>query len=65
MSLGQLIFAIATLYSARGDQIPLFGYAAFGLTVVQYAWMSFVNLLANSMCPQYGTMFLVEVQVAG
>ncbi|KAH7136981.1 putative pogo transposable element [Dactylonectria estremocensis] len=60
VSLAQLGFAIATLYRTRGDQIDLYGYAAFGLTVAPYAWMSFVNLAGNIMCPQYDTMFVVE-----
>ncbi|RYP74288.1 hypothetical protein DL771_003109 [Monosporascus sp. 5C6A] len=60
VALGQLIFAIVTLYRTRGDQIELYGYAAFGLTVVPFAWMSFLNLLANAICPEYSTKFLVE-----
>jgi hypothetical protein len=60
ISIGQLIFAITTLYSIRGNQISIFGYAAFGLTAAQYAWMSFVNLLENLLCPQYSAVFLVN-----
>ncbi|KAM7196255.1 hypothetical protein V8F20_007095 [Naviculisporaceae sp. PSN 640] len=60
VSVGQLSFACFTLYRIRGDQITRFGYAAFSLTVVQYAWMSFLNLLGNMMRPEYPTMFLVE-----
>ncbi|KAM6523095.1 hypothetical protein FSOLCH5_003714 [Fusarium solani] len=60
VSLVQLGFAIATLYRTQGDQIDLYGYAAFGLTVVPYAWMSFINLVGNIMCPQYDTMFIIE-----
>jgi hypothetical protein len=56
----QLIYAITTLYRTRGDQIAIFGYAAFGLTVTQYAWMSFVNLLGNWVCPHYPSLYLVE-----
>ena len=60
ISIGQLVFAISTLYRTRGDQIALFGYAAFGLTVTPYAVMSLVNLLGCLLCPQYSTVFLVE-----
>lgn len=59
ISIGQLLFSVATLYRTRGDQVELFGYAAFGLTVTPYAWMSLVNLLGNFMTPQYSTKFLV------
>jgi hypothetical protein len=60
ISVAQLIFACVTLYRTRGDQIEVFGYAAFGLTVAQYAWMSFVNLVGNVLCPQYPTTFFVD-----
>lgn len=60
VSVAQLLFAISTLYRTRGDQVDLYGYAAFGLTVTPYAWMSFINLLGNLMRPQYDTMFVVE-----
>ncbi|KAK1968280.1 hypothetical protein LY78DRAFT_544370, partial [Colletotrichum sublineola] len=56
----QLVFAISTLYRARGDQIERYGYAAFGLTVVPYAWMSLINLLGNFLCPKYDTIYVVE-----
>jgi hypothetical protein len=60
VSIAQLLIATSTLYRTRGDQVDLYGYAAFGLTVAPYAWMSFINLLGNLMCPQYDTMFVVE-----
>jgi hypothetical protein len=56
----QLCFAITTLYKAQGDQIHRYGYAAFGLTVVQYAVMSAFNILGNLMRPQYPAVYLVE-----
>jgi hypothetical protein len=56
----QLCFAITTLYKTRGDQIYRYGYAAFGLTVVQYAIMSAFNILGNLMRPQYPAVYLVE-----
>ena len=64
IALGQLLFAINTLYETRGDQITRYGYAAFGLTVAPYAWMSFINLLGNLVCPDYPTMYLVENSVS-
>lgn len=59
-SLVQLLFAIATLYQTRGDQVERYGYAAFGFTVIPYAWMSVINLVGNIMCPQYENIFVVE-----
>ncbi|KAH0537363.1 hypothetical protein FGG08_005842 [Glutinoglossum americanum] len=52
-----------TIYRSKGNQIHIYGYAAFGLTVTQYALMSLVNLLGNLMCPQYPVMYLVESEV--
>ena len=62
IALGQLAFAVATLYRSRGDQIERYGYAAFGLTVIQYALMSVINLMGNLICPQYPAVYLVESQ---
>lgn len=58
----QLVFALVTLYRTRGDQITMFGYAAFGLTVAQYAWMSLLNLIGSLVCPSYPIIFLIESQ---
>src|SRR6185436_6782130 len=60
ISVLQLLFAISTLYRTRGNQLDVYGYAAFGLTVTPYAWMTLINLLGNLLCPQYDTMFIVE-----
>jgi hypothetical protein len=54
------MWATITIYQARGDQVQRYGYAAFGLTVVPYAFMSVVNGAANFITPQYATMSLVR-----
>ena len=58
--MGQLAFAVTTIYRTRGDQTKQYGYAAFGLTVTQYALMSLINLLGNLICPQYPALYLVR-----
>lgn len=60
ISIGQLLYSVLTLYETRGNQLAVFGYAAFGLTVTPYFWMSLVNLLGNLMCPQYPSIFIVN-----
>ena len=60
VSLGQTLFAVATIYRTRGDQISKYGYAAFGLTVIPYAWMSLINLFGNLIRPEYPALYLVE-----
>jgi hypothetical protein len=59
-SLIQAVWATVTLYRARGSQIETYGYAAFGLTVAPYAFMSVVNIFANLVMPEYPAMFLVH-----
>lgn len=60
ISIGQLLFSVLTLYETRGNQVAVFGYAAFGLTAAPYFWMSLINLLGNLMCPQYPNIFVVN-----
>ncbi|KAF2117150.1 hypothetical protein BDV96DRAFT_19591 [Lophiotrema nucula] len=59
IALAQAVFAVKTLYEARGDQINEYGYAAFGLTVAPYALMSLVNLLGALSRPEYDAIYLV------
>jgi hypothetical protein len=63
IALGQAIYAITTLYRARGDQISEFGYVAFGLTVTPYLIMSVCNLLGSLACPEYSEIYLVESSI--
>ncbi|OAL43643.1 hypothetical protein IQ07DRAFT_592970 [Pyrenochaeta sp. DS3sAY3a] len=59
----QVVFGIITLYRTRGRQIEQFGYAAFGLTVLPYALMSLINLLANILQPDYPALYIVESEL--
>jgi hypothetical protein len=56
----QVVFACLTLYRTKGDQVEMYGYAAFGLTVIPYATMSILNLTANLLTPEYPTLFMVQ-----
>ena len=59
----QTLYASATLYQTRGDQIQRYGYAAFGLTVAPYLLMSIVNLLSTMLTPDYPCLYLVRSEV--
>ena len=59
----QALYACATLYETRGDQIERYGYAAFGLTVAPYLVMSIINLIGTVLTPDYSTMFMVESEI--
>ena len=63
LSLTQLGFACATLYRARGSQLQQYGYAAFSLTVMPYAIMSFINLTGNLVMPNYPAIYMVRSEV--
>ncbi|KAG0644213.1 hypothetical protein HOY80DRAFT_1013714 [Tuber brumale] len=59
----QIIISIFTLYSSSSDQVNLYGYAAFGFSVIPYTIMSFLNAIANSIEADYDTLFMVESEV--
>jgi len=59
----QSIWAIITIYQARGDQVKQYGYAAFGLTVAPYATMSIINTIANLSTPEYPSIFVLRTQI--
>jgi len=61
----QISFACLTLYRARSDQVAKYGYAAFGLTVIPYAIMSIINLIANLMTPEYPAIFMAHSDCMG
>ena len=53
LSIFQIIFASFTLYFTPSDQIPRWGYAAYGLSVFPYALMSVLNLLCAGYVGSY------------
>ncbi|KHN96102.1 uncharacterized protein MAM_05950 [Metarhizium album ARSEF 1941] len=63
VALLQLCFSVFVLVRARGDQVALYGMAAFSLSVAPYAVMAVVDLLANLFVPHYDCLFLVENDV--
>jgi hypothetical protein len=63
VSLAQAVWASVTLYQARGNQVQLYGYAAFGLTVAPYAFMSVVNSVATLLTPSYQAVYLLRTPI--
>lgn len=61
-TLAQSSYAAYTLYRARGNQIDIYGFSAFGLTVAPYALMSVINIVASLCTPAYPCMFLIETR---
>ena len=62
VALVQSSYAAYTLYRARGNQIDMYGFSAFGLTVAPYALMSVINIIASLCTPAYPCMFLIETR---
>lgn len=60
VSLLQALWATVTLYRTRGDQTQQYGYAAFGLTVAPYAFMSIMNIIGTLLNAEYPSIFLVR-----
>ena len=59
----QIVFAVLSLYLARGNQVQLYGYASFGLTVIPYVLMTIVNLAAQLFTEDYPTLYMVESDI--
>lgn len=60
IALAQIMFATISVYRSCGDQFARYGYAAFSLTVLLFAVMSFANLVAHILSPDYMGLYLVE-----
>lgn len=64
MAIIQLLFALITLYNAgTGPQIDHYGFAAYALTVIPYAFMSLVNLLGAAFTPSYPALYMIHSDV--
>ena len=63
VALLQSLYASFTLYRTNGGQVNRYGFAAPGLTVLPYAIMSALNIMANLIAPHYPTLYLVRSEV--
>ncbi|TGO14916.1 hypothetical protein BTUL_0046g00040 [Botrytis tulipae] len=62
-SIDQTCIGSYTLYQSRGSQLEIYGYTAFGLTVIPYVIASIINLLASLVSRQYDNVFLVHSSI--
>lgn len=60
---GQILSAVATIYKAHFSQIYTYGYAAYSLTVIPYALMTAVNLIALLVTPNYPAIYMLESSI--
>ena len=59
----QLLYTSYTFYRTIGGQVNQYGYAAPGLTVLPYAVMSGLNLMANLVAPHYPTLYVIRTKI--
>lgn len=62
-SIAQLIFSAITLARARGSQTARYGYAAFGLSVFPYTFMSLVNFICVGMVGNYSYKHILRTSI--
>jgi len=60
ISLIQLILSCTTIYRTRGPQIDRYGYAAFGLSTIPYAFMSLLNLICVGCTGEYPCLYMLR-----
>lgn len=60
VGLVQTLIGAMTLYKAQGNQISQYGFTAFGLSVVPYAFMLLVNIITALVTPEYSCMYLIH-----
>jgi hypothetical protein len=63
ISIFQLVLSSITIYRTRGDQLDHYGYAAYGLSVFPYTFMSFINLVCVALIGQYPSIYLLRSRV--
>jgi len=62
-SIVQLIISSITIYRTRGPQLDRYGYAAFGLSVFPYTFMSFINLICIGIVGEYSCVYVLRTTV--
>ncbi|KAH9932934.1 uncharacterized protein B0H18DRAFT_1208267 [Fomitopsis serialis] len=63
LSLVQICVGSYNLYEARVTQIPRWGYAAYGLSVLPYVIMSILNLLCAAIVDSYACAQLLRTPI--
>ncbi|KDQ57090.1 hypothetical protein JAAARDRAFT_283642 [Jaapia argillacea MUCL 33604] len=63
LSVAQLVYSIITIYRTRGNQLERFGYAAFGLSVFPYAFMSLANFICIGVVGEYTHLYMLRTAV--
>jgi hypothetical protein len=59
-SIIQLAVSSITIYHTRGPQLDRYGYASFGLSVIPFTFMSFVNFICVGSTGSYPSLFMLQ-----
>src|SRR6202043_2070015 len=59
-SIFQLMYATITFYRLQGPEVDRYGYAAYGLSVFPYAFMSLVNLICAAVVGEYPSVYVMR-----
>ncbi|KDQ51985.1 hypothetical protein JAAARDRAFT_492659 [Jaapia argillacea MUCL 33604] len=63
ISIAQLCYSSATIYQTRGSQLEQYCYAAFGLSVFPYTFMSLANFICVGLVGEYPTLYLLRTRI--
>ncbi|KDQ52007.1 hypothetical protein JAAARDRAFT_198658 [Jaapia argillacea MUCL 33604] len=63
VSVAQLVYSVITIYRTKGNQLDRYGYAAFGLSVIPYAFMSLVNLICVGVVGDYTHLYMLRTDI--
>ncbi|KDQ55137.1 hypothetical protein JAAARDRAFT_342022 [Jaapia argillacea MUCL 33604] len=63
VSIAQLVYSTITIYRTRGNQLDRYGYAAFGLSVFPYAFMSLANFICIGVVGEYTHLNLLRTDI--
>ncbi|KDQ51952.1 hypothetical protein JAAARDRAFT_210755 [Jaapia argillacea MUCL 33604] len=64
ISVAQLVYSCVTIYRTRGDQLDRYGYAAFGLSVFPYTFMSLANFVCVGLAGEYSSVYVLRTAIA-
>lgn len=59
-SIVQLALSSITIYHTRGPQLRRYGYASFGLSVIPFTFMSFINFICVGSTGGYPSLFMLK-----
>lgn len=63
LSVAQLVYSCISIYRTRGSQIDQYGYAAYGLSVIPYTFMSLANFICAALVGQYPCVYALTSPV--